>query len=404
MTTSGGAFLDGVRVLDLTTALSGPYCTSVLVDLGADVISVEQVDGDPMRDRRSPRDGISYPFEMVHHDKRSVAVDIRDPRVSAALLRLAGTVDVVVENFRPGVLARRGLDAASMRAAYPQLIYCSISGYGQTGPMGERGGVDLVAQGHAALMSVTGPAGGPPAKAGFPVSDVGAGMWAAIGILGALARRHATGEGATIDVALTDGVFAWAVWEVADYQMTGIVPQALGTAHRLTAPYQGFRCGDGKWIVFAGLPSRWPQLCEELGLAALSTDERFASESGRYRHRDELAELITGALAGRTRDEWLRRLHAAGIPAGPINDIADAMADEQFAAREMIRSVRVDGTMVSVLNSPIRADGCVGVRRPAPRVGADTRDVLAAVGLDDATLAEWRAEGIIADARDPQEQ
>jgi len=400
MSGSPTAFLDGVRVLDLTAALAGPYCTSVLADLGAEILSVEPVGGDPMRARRSPRDGIGYPFEMIHHDKRSVAADIRDPRVSAAILRLAGTVDVVVENFRPGVLAWHGLDAATMRAAYPRLVYCSISGYGQTGPLRERGGVDLVAQAHAGLLSVTGPPGGPPAKAGFPVGDIGAGMWAAIGILGALTRRAVTGQGATIDVALTDSLFAWAVWEVADYQMTGAVPEALGTAHRLAAPYQGFRCGDGRWLVLAGVASRWPNLCDVLGLPHLRDDPRMATESARYERREELAALITAALASASRDEWLARMQEAGIPAGPIHDIAEAMSDPQFAARDMVRKVRAGVHEVAVPNSPVRSEGCAGVRQAAPAVGEATREVLAGAGVDAATFDSWLAEGLVADGSD----
>jgi crotonobetainyl-CoA:carnitine CoA-transferase CaiB-like acyl-CoA transferase len=197
---------------------------------------------------------------MIHHDKRSLAINFRDARGSALLAELAATVDIVIENFRPGVLERYGLGPSRLRAENPALIYCSISGYGHTGPLREKGGVDLIAQAHAGLMSVTGQPGGIPVKAGFPVSDVGAGMWAVIGILAALGRRTRTGDGATIDLALTDSLVAWAVWEVADYQMMSVVPEPLGNAHRLAAPYQGFQCGDGQWLVLAGLSKRWPAL------------------------------------------------------------------------------------------------------------------------------------------------
>ena len=392
---SGRPFLQDLRVLDLTTALSGPYCTSILADLGAEVLSVEPVTGDAMRARRSPRDGISYPFEMVHHDKRSIAVNLRDPRGARVLVELASAVDVVVENFRPGVLARYGLDARALRQRDPRLVYCSISGYGQTGPLHDQGGVDLVAQGQAGLMSVTGEPDGPPCKAGFPVSDVGAGLWAATSIIAALHRRSATGEGATIDIALTDGLLAWAVWEVADYQMTGTVPAGLGTAHRLAAPYQAFPCGDGRWLAFAGLATRWPEFCHAIGAAELVGDPRFASETARYAEREALAQIIGERLATAPRSTWLTRLRGIGIPAGPVNTIADAMGDVQFRARDMWRQVRVGDTAVEVINSPIKSDGCPGVRGPAPTVGQDTAGLLASLGYDDSTIATYAAAGVI---------
>jgi crotonobetainyl-CoA:carnitine CoA-transferase CaiB-like acyl-CoA transferase len=396
--TGGQPFLDGLRVLDLTTALSGPYCTSILADLGAEVISVEPVNGDAMRARRSARNAISYPFEMVHHDKRSIAVNLRDPRGARVLADLAGTVDVVVENFRPGVLARHGLDASTLRQRDPRLVYCSISGYGQTGPLHDLGGVDLVAQAHAGLMSVTGEPDGLPCKAGFPVSDVGAGMWAAIAIVAALHRRSATGEGSTIDIALTDALLAWAVWEVADYQMTGVVPGGLGTAHRLAAPYQAFRCEDGRWLAFAGLATRWPEFCRTIGADDLLRDPRFASEAGRYAEREPLAQIIGERLATAPRSSWLARLRGIGIPAGPVNTIADAMDDDQFRARDMWRPVNVGDTAVSVINTPIKSDGSPGVRAPAPAVGEHSAELLAGLGYDAETIAAYITAAVISAA------
>jgi crotonobetainyl-CoA:carnitine CoA-transferase CaiB-like acyl-CoA transferase len=393
--------LDGVRVLDLTTALAGPYCTMVLADLGADVISVEPVDGDSMRRRRSTLDGIDYPFQVIHHDKRSIGVDLRDERGAAIVRSLAASCDVLVENFRPGVLAKYGLDATSLRSLVPSLVYCSISGYGQTGPLCREGGVDLVAQGHAGLLSVTGHPGGEPVKAGFPVSDVGAGMWAAIGVLGALTRRHVTGEGATIDVALNDGLLAWAVWEVADYQMTGAVPGPLGSAHRLTAPYEAFECGDGRWLVLAGVASRWRVLCAVLGAPELVDDPRFASESERYANRVELAAVLQDRFRGRSRREWIDCLRAAGVPAGPVNSISEAMDDEQFNARDMWR--RPEGADVVVINTPLKADGIPGVRRRAPLVGEHTERVLGDLGFDDRTIEALAYAGVVASSPAPPE-
>ena len=390
------AFLEGVRVLDVTGALAGPYCTSILADLGADVIKIEALEGDPMRRRRGGPHQIAYPFEMVHHDKRSLAVDIRDPEGRDIVKRLAASVDVLVENFRPGVLVRHGLGPELLRAEYPALIYCSISGFGQTGPRGRDGGVDLVAQARSGLMSVTGEPVGPPVKAGYPVSDVGAGMWAAIGILAALRRRTITGTGSTLDVALTDGVLAWGVWETAEYQMTGRNPEPLGTAHRLTAPYQGFQCSDGRWLVLAGIPNRWKQLCDALGRPDLADDPRFEDESSRYINRSDLEEILSDIIARDRVDSWLHRLAEGGIPSGPIQTIAEAMQDEQFVARDMWRQVLVGDHRATVLNTPIRSDGSPGPRASAPRVGEHTSAILFEIGLDGQAVATLVERGVVA--------
>ncbi len=393
---SHAPFAEGVRVVDLTTALAGPYCTAILADLGADIISIEPVGGDDMRGRRSKLNGIDYPFQMVHRDKRSVAVDFRDPRGSEIVARLAESADVVVENFRPGVLQRHGLDAVTLRSRDVSLIYCSISGYGHTGPLQSAGGVDLVAQGHAGLMSVTGEQGGPPVKAGFPVSDVGAGMWAAIGVLGALVRRATTGEGATIDVALTDGLVAWALWEVADYQMTGLTPGPLGSAHRLTAPYEAFECADGAWLALASTDRRWPDFCALIERPQLVCDDRFQTQALRYANRQALSEIIASCLILAPRATWLERLRLAGIPAGPVQTIPEAMQDTQFNEREMWHNLDVDGTEVTVINTPIKTSGAPGARKRAPKIGEHTEELLSQLGYATEEIYRLARAGIIA--------
>jgi crotonobetainyl-CoA:carnitine CoA-transferase CaiB-like acyl-CoA transferase len=348
-----------------------------------------------MRRRVSPEAGVADPFEMIQRDKESLAVDIRHPEGNQLVRSLIECADVVVENFRPGTLAKYGLDAESIRSAHPRIVYASISGYGQTGPLAQEGGVDLVAQGHAGLLSVTGDDGGDiPAKAGFPVADLGSAMWCAIGVVGALHRRTMTGIGATVDVALTDSLLAWAVWEVAELQMTGSSPGRLGHAHRLTAPYQAFKCAD-EWITVAALDTRWPAFCRVMGSPELLDDPRFTSETARFAHRKELEQILARRFESEPVAWWVAELRATGIPCGPVNTLATALTDAQFAARDMVRRLGSDGGSIDVLNSPIKSDGVLPVRLRAPRLGAHTRSILAGIGLDDAHIDQLAAEGVI---------
>jgi crotonobetainyl-CoA:carnitine CoA-transferase CaiB-like acyl-CoA transferase len=384
-------------VLELCHALAGPFCGAILSDLGARVIRVEAPVGDVLRKRRGP-DGVSHPYNMVHRNKQAIAIDLRTEQGAALVRRIMDRCDVVLENFRPGVLARYGLDAETSRARLPRLVYCSISAYGQTGPLAREGGVDLIAQGTAGLMSVTGEPGRPPAKAGYPVSDVGAGMWGAIGVLAALNRASATGEGAHIDVALTDSVMAWAPWEVADYQMSGEVPEPLGSAHRLAAPYQAFECAEGGWINLTALPSRWAAFCDLVGAPHLAEDERYASDMDRFRNREPLIAELEPLFRTRTREHWIERLRAIGVPCGPINTIADCMSDPQFSKRDMWRPLAdEEGRSTTVLNIPIKdsTGGAPGALRAARALGADTAAVLAELGIAEAELAALQAAGVV---------
>jgi crotonobetainyl-CoA:carnitine CoA-transferase CaiB-like acyl-CoA transferase len=389
--------LEGVRVLDVTEALAGPYCTAILSDLGAEVVKVERVDGDPMRRRRATGDGVSVPFEMIQRGKHSIALDFRQPEGAEALLRLAGSFDVMIENFRPGVLRKYGLDAPRVLERHPSLVYCSISGFGQTGPLRDEKGVDLVAQGFAGLMSVTGFAEKGPAKAGYPIGDLGSAMWAAIGITAALHRRTASGEGCAIDVSLSDAIAAWSLWEVADYQMSGRVPEALGTAHRLTAPYQAFPCRDGRWITMAGLDRQWPDLCRLLEVEHLLEEPRFTTEYSRFEHRDDLAAALESRFLTRDRDDWIEALRAIGIPCGPVHDMATMLEEPQFEERGMFVDMKVGDASLRLVNTPIVADGVPRVRTSAPSIGADTISYLTEVGYSKEeieALATARVVGI----------
>ncbi len=386
MTGSGVAFLDGVRVLDVTGALAGPYSTAILSDLGADVVKVERVDGDAMRRRRAV-DGHALPFEMVQRNKRSIGLDFTRPEGRTVLRRLLVHADVLVENYRPGVMARHGLGYDDLKDDFPALVYASISGFGQTGPMREAKGVDLVAQGYAGLLSVTGLDEERIVKAGYPVSDLGAGMWACIGVLGALQRRVRTGEGAYVDVAMTDGVASWSVWEVSDYLMTGQVPRPLGTAHRLAAPYQAFRCQDGRALTMAAVERQWDAFCDLLGLDEVRSDDRFATEYSRWEHRDDLAAVLADRFLDRDRDDWIDLLREQGIPCGPVHDIPSMMEDEQLRQRGVFVAVDLDGSTETLVNTPVVSDGAPRIRRPAPRLG-------------DATVALLTEAGYVADEID----
>jgi crotonobetainyl-CoA:carnitine CoA-transferase CaiB-like acyl-CoA transferase len=389
-----GSYLDGVRILDLTTALAGPYCTAILSDLGAQVWSIEPLAGDSMRARGEPG-GISVPFQMVHRDKRSVAVDIRSAAGREVVIELAIRADAVVENFRPGVLDRHGLGPDDLLGRAPSLVYCSISGFGQTGPRRRDGVVDLVAQGYGGLMSVTGAGPGDVAKAGYPVADVGAGMWGAIGVLAGLNRRDRTGVGGHLDISLVDGLVSWGVWELADYQRTREVPCPIGTAHRLTAPYQAFRCGDGRWLTLAAVDRLWPPFCRLLQLDELDRDPRFASESARYEHRIELGELLAERFLSAPRDEWLARLTHAGVPAGPINTVPDLLRDEQLATRRVFVEVESGGERATLINTPIVGDGAPRIRGAAPELGADTVTALRGAGYGDYAIQQLADAGVI---------
>ena len=371
--------LDGLRVLELTHVMAGPFCGQVLADMGADVIKVEPP-GTGDSSRRSMGTGA---FLAVNRNKRSVALDLKDAAHRDAFLRLADGADVVLENNRPGVAERLGVDHATLRGRNPRLVYASISGFGQTGPYAQRAGYDLIAQGLSGVMSVTGEPDGDPIKCGIPIGDLSAALFCAVGILSALAARERTGEGQLVDTSLFEGALALSIWETAELWATGRAPGKLGSAHRLTAPYQALRTADGHLTVAGNTQPQWEKLCAVIGRGELVEDPRFAANADRMANRPELVAELEAALASDTTDAWVARLEEAGIAAGPIHDYAEVLSDPHTRAREMEVTMEhpEEGT-VRGLGIPVKLSATPGtVRRAAPLLGQHTTEVLREAGL-----------------------
>ena len=389
--------LQDVRVLDVTQVMAGPFCAMLLCDMGADVIKVESPAGDSSRRMAGARGSDSASFNAVNRGKRGIVVDLKASGGADVLRRLASHADVFIENYRPGVLGRLGLDYDALRGVNPRLVYASISGYGQTGPAAHKGGFDLVAQGVSGLMSVTGEPDRPPVKVGVPLTDLGAGLFAACGILAALHARERTGEGQCVDTSLVDAGVALSVWEATELFSRGAVPGPLGSAHRMSAPYQAVRCADGYITLGAANDRIFRRLAELLGHPEWLTDARFDSDSGRVENREVLAGLIEDVTSKRTREYWLERLEAHDIPCGPINDYREVMQDPQVRARQMVVETRHPtlGTL-STLGTPIKLSGTpLTPGRPAPLLGQHTDEVLAAAGYGEAEIAALRTAEVV---------
>ena len=389
--------LDGIRVLDVTQVMAGPYCAMVLCDMGADVIKVESPAGDSSRRMAGAEGDDSAAFNAVNRGKRGIVINLKTPRGRAVLRRLAAAADVLVENYRPGVMARFGLDYPSLVEAHPRLIYASISGYGQTGPAAGKGGFDLVAQGVSGLMSVTGEPDRPPVKVGVPLTDLGAGLFAVIGILAALQHRARTGRGQQVDTALVDAGVALSVWEATELFSSGQAPLPLGSAHRMSAPYQAVRCSDGYITLGAANDRIFRRLARLLGHPEWVDDPAFASDGSRVRHRQRLAAAIEAVTATRSRAHWLAELGAHDVPCGPIQNYREVMEDPQVRAREMVVETEHPtlGT-ISTLGTPIKLSSTpLTPGRPAPLLGQHTDEVLRDAGYGAGEIAALRADGIV---------
>lgn len=398
--------LDGIRVLDLSRVLAGPTAGQILADLGADVIKIERPgSGDDTRQWGPPwltdadgnDTGESAYYLGANRGKRSAAIDLAAEDGASIVRELATHADVVLENFRVGGLARYGLDYATLVARQPGLIYCSITGFGQTGPYAERPGYDSMIQAMGGLMSITGSADGEPQKVGVAIADIMSGLYATIAVLAALHHREQTGSGQHIDLALLDVQVAGLANQAMNYLVGGRVPGRLGNAHPNIVPYQTFAATDGYFMVAVGNDGQFRRLCHELGLDELAADERFATNAARVNHRDILVARLAGAFALGTRGDWLQRLEAAGVPCGPVNSIDEVFADRQVRARGMVAQAEHPlAGRVPLVASPLQFSQ-TPITEPAapPTLGQHTDEVLEEIlGLDAARRAELRAAGI----------
>jgi crotonobetainyl-CoA:carnitine CoA-transferase CaiB-like acyl-CoA transferase len=389
--------LAGVKVLELAQIMAGPTCGMMLADLGADVVKVERVPGgdDTRRMDRPSVNGESAAFLAMNRNKRGIALNLKLPGAQEALKRMVRGADVLTENYRKGALDKLGLGYEALKAVNPGLIYCSISGYGRSGPYAEKGGFDLIAQGMSGLMAITGEPGGAPVKSGSPVCDINAGLLGALGVVSAYVHRLKTGLGQLVDTSLFEAGIQQTYWQSAMYFATGEPPGPSGSAHILSAPYQAFRAQDG-WLNIGGAnQANWERVARVLEAPEWLADERFRTNSDRMRNLAPLTALMNDKLRARPVREWIRALDAEGVPCGPINSIADMAADPQTAAREMVVELghpRAGATRA--LGLPIKLSATPGrVTRPAPLLGQHTREVLQEYGFSPAEVEDLLRSG-----------
>ncbi len=391
--------LAGVTVIDFTRVLSGPYCTMVLADLGARVIKIEHpVRGDDTRHWGPPFIGTeSAYFLSINRNKESLTLDFKQSQGQAILERLLATADVVVENFRPGTLDDAGFGAAAMMARFPRLVYCSVSGYGQTGPRRHEPGYDAVMQAEGGLMSITGEADGPPYRLGVAITDIVSGLFAAQGVLAALFAREKSGRGQQVDIGMLDATTALLTYQAGNYFTTGEVPARLGNRHPTIVPYESFAASDGDFVVAGGNDEIWRKLCRALDLPELADDPLYRTNRDRVAHYGTLKPLLDRAIRARTRADWVQRLGAAGVPCGSVREISEVLADPQLAAREMIAEVEHPTVgRARVIGSPIKlSETPPSVRTAPPTLGQHTNAILGELGYDRHVITNLKAAGVV---------
>ena len=392
--------LEGIRVLDLTRALAGPFCTLMLGDNGADVIKVEiPGSGDDTRKWGPPFIGEESAYYLsINRNKRSLTLNLQDAQAQEVFMKLAKDIDVVVENFTPGVMGRFGLDYDAVKAVSPKVVYCSISGFGQDGPYRNRPAYDQIMQGVGGLMSITGEPDGEPQKIGIAVTDIGAGMWSAFAIMAALHHREKSGEGQYIDISMLDAQVAWLTYQAAFFFANGEAPKRMGAAHPTLVPYQAFMCNDGKYInVAVGSERIWGRFCQGMGREDLKDHPDYATNSVRVNHRGAMVSMLQEIFLTRPVAEWVEDLQAANVPCGPINDLADVFADPQVLARNMylemphptLGSIKQTGLPIKFSLTP------GGLDRHPPLLGEHNQEILQSLGYSDADVQSLKEQSVI---------
>lgn len=393
--------LSGMRVLELAQIMAGPTCGMMLADLGADVIKIEKTDGgDDARGYQDPRiNGVSAPFLILNRNKRAIALDLKTPEGREVLLRMVRDADVLIENFRKGTMEKLGLGYDVLSEINPGLIYCAISGYGRTGPAADKGGFDLIAQGYTGLMSITGEEGGPPLRTGNSIADINAGILAAVGILAAYQHKQKTGRGQIVETSLIEAGLQQLYWHAAIHFATGESPGPSGSAHVLATPYQAFPTQDGHIIVGGANEKNWERIAQVLGKPEWLSDPRYRRNSDRMRHRDTLLPAIAEILRTKPSAEWLAVFDEAGVPAGPVHSIGEALSHPQTLAREMVvEQQHPEAGPVKSIGLPIKlSETPARYVRPSPRLGEDTRALLAECGYGEAEIARMLRAGVVRD-------
>ena len=390
--------LTGIRVLDLTRIFSGPFCSMLLADMGADVIKVEAPEtGDPVRQQGILREGLSWYFAAYNRNKRSITLDLRATEGRDVLARLIAGSNVLVENYRPGILEKMGFGAARLKELKPDLVYCNITGFGTSGPYRDRPAFDFIAQAMSGFMSVTGAPDDAPVRAGPPISDLIAGLYGALGICAALVGRARTGAGDTVGASLTNGLISFLSFLAANYFAGGTVPRRTGNDHGIASPYGLFATSDGEIAIAPSTEVIYAKLLEAIGTPELRHHPDFLTNELRVKNRAAINAAIEGRLRGKTSEHWIAVLNAAGVPCGRVMDFAQVFGDPQVLEQEMVLTVDHPGHgPVQMLGFPVKfSDNPCRVRRPAPRLGAHTDEILGEVGLTPEMIDTLRGKGVV---------
>jgi crotonobetainyl-CoA:carnitine CoA-transferase CaiB-like acyl-CoA transferase len=391
--------LDGIRIIDFSKALAGPYCTMLLADMGAEVIKVEMPgSGDDSRGWGPPFiDGESAYFLSINRNKKSITLNLKDNKAKEIALKIIEKADIVLESNRPGVMTKLGLDYETVKKINPGIIYCSISGFGQTGPYSKRPGFDQVIQGYGGIMGLTGEKGGGPLKVGIAVTDIATGMFAATGILTALYHRERTGQGQHVDASMLDGQVSWLTYQAGRYLASGNVPQRIGSAHPLIVPYQDFEASDGFINIAAGNDNLWKKFCAVTDLSDIADDPKFATNPKRVENRDEVVAIVSKKIKTKTMQEWLDILNDEGVPCGPIYTVDQIFNDPQVLAREML--VEVDHPKcgkIQVTGSPIKlSETPAEITTHPPMLGEHNSSILQEFGFSEEDITKLKEDKVI---------